>query len=308
VYTKYTLYTVYTYYMGIHMSITRGTPMELGMALTERDRNILDMLAEVSILTTDQVGRLFFPSMYACRNRLIVLKRAEWVKEERPFQFYKNSRKLLKLGKRACEVLGYSMSRAYASTFVDHQLGINELMVQLTVSGILKKYGVSWQDGGKFTLPFENQSIRPDARLIHPKTEHKMYLEYDRGTKNLLTIADNLKNYLAYYDEQEIRSKGHGLIQVIYIVPNASRVASVQETFNMVCKKQGRSFAQSSIQFSLSAFTQDEFFKEVEHLLLGETVKTKPPTVVEEKPVEPVFLKHVPPNILEKLGGMKEKF
>lgn len=278
------------------------------MMLTPRDRSILELLAEVSILTTEQISTLFFPSINACRNRLVILKRAGWLKEERPYQFHKNSTKIVKLGKRACDIFQFSFCRAYTGSFFDHQLGLNEIYVQLTKRDLFKKFNIIWQDGSKFTLPYDRTYLRPDARIFHPIPNYETYIEYDRSTKILPTIGENIAHYLTFFDEMNLRSKKEekGRIQVIYLTPFPSRASSIDKQFRKLFSDQNRNLETENYSFNFWSLTEEQFLARAPELLDYQNISAHPPIKTEQveaslsKSLNP-FLGQFPAEVLLKL-------
>lgn len=209
------------------------------MILTPRDLDIGNTLLEVKILTIDQITLLFFPSTYACRNRLLVLRKNGWLEEERPRPYAQPHFSVLKLGKNAIRYFGYPHTKKEITTYLEHRLELNDLYVQLKSSGTLEELGLQWQDGSNFELPYQDTCFKPDARLIKT-SDDIIYLEYDRGTKNLPIVQQNLSRYLSWFDEHERQDEKDLNTRLIYVTPKESRATAIQKQFEMVCSNQDR--------------------------------------------------------------------
>jgi len=207
------------------------------MMLTPRDLDIGHTLLEVKILTIDQITRLFFPSSFACRNRLSILRKNGWLEEERPRPYAQPHFSVLKLGKNAIKYFGSPYTRKTITTYLEHRLELNDLYVQLRSSGTLEDLGLTWQDGSGFELSYQDSHFKPDARLIRT-LDDMIYLEYDRGTKNLPIVQENLSRYLSWFDEYKRQNGVDSKTKVIYVTPKESRALAIQKQFEAVCLKQ----------------------------------------------------------------------
>lgn len=209
------------------------------MMLTSRDIDLMYTLLEIKILTIDQITRLFYPSEASCRNRLLLLRRNGWLAEDRPYPNFRPNFSVLKLGKSAIKYFEYPYIQKTVATYLEHRLELNDLYVHVKSKGILKELGLDWQDGSNFELPFEDTHFKPDARLISNHDEI-IYLEYDRGTKNLPIIQGNLSRYLSWFDANERHTGIDSKIRLIYVTPKNSRALAIQKQFEAICIKQNR--------------------------------------------------------------------
>lgn len=233
------------------------------MMLTPRDLDIGHTLLEVKILTIDQITRLFFPSSFACRNRLLVLRKNGWLEEERPRPYAQPHFSVLKLGKNAIKYFGNPYTRKTITTYLEHRLELNDLYVQLRSSGTLEDLGLTWQDGSGFELSYQETHFKPDARLI--KTlDDMIYLEYDRGTKNLPIVQENLCRYLSWFDEHERQNGVNSKTKIIYVTPKESRAIAIQKQFEAACLKENRSLSE---QFQVHSITTQAFLEQSKSIL-----------------------------------------
>ncbi len=205
--------------------------------ITPRDTNILNTLFEIQLLTIPQMTRLFFPTEGACRNRLLRLRRVELLEEERPSPVAAPFFSILKLGKAAFKHLGYSYSKKASTVYLEHRIELNDLYVNLKSEGVLDDLKLFWQDGSNFTLSYEKTHFRPDARMSG-ESKNMIYLEYDRGTKNLPIVQENIAKYLAWFDQEELRTGALSKkIHLIYVTPKNSRALAIQRQFENACLK-----------------------------------------------------------------------
>lgn len=234
------------------------------MMLTPRDLDIIHTLLEVQFLTVDQIRRLFFPSPCSCRNRLALLRQNEWLEEKRPWPNYMPRLTIQKLGKTTFKRFGYpsSKKRGYI-LYLEHRLELNDLYVHLRCTGILRELNLCWQDGSNFDIPYQGTYFRPDARMIG-NFENMIYLEYDRGTKNLSIIQENLSKYLDWFDEQERRTSAIARMHLIYVTPKNSRALAIQKQFKDICLKQNRTVPDTFLFHSL---TTQEFLDQSKLIL-----------------------------------------
>lgn len=232
------------------------------MKLTPRDLDIIRTIFEVQFLTIDQITRLFFCSPKTCRNRLLFLRRAGWLEEERPRRFAAPHFSILKLGKMSFKHFRYPSSKAASTQYLEHRLELNDLYVHLRSKGVLADLNLCWQDGANFIIPYEKTHFRPDARMIG-KSDNMIYLEYDRGTKNLPIIQENLSKYLEWFDEKERRA-GITKMHLIYVTPKNSRALAIQRQFEAVLLKQNRMVSQ---HFLFHSFTTETFLEQSKMIL-----------------------------------------
>jgi hypothetical protein len=229
--------------------------------LTERDMKMFETLLEVQFLTVHQIAQLFFPSIFACRNRLLALKKDGWLEEERPRSNYLPSLVIVKLGKKALKFLGHVSTKTVACVYLEHRLELNDLYVNLKSGGVLSDLNLDWQDGSNFTIPYQDTHFRPDARLIGSSST-MIYLEYDRGTKNLPIVQENLSKYLAWLETKEFQSGYYSKIQLIYVTPKESRAKAIQKEFEKACQDQIQ-----STNFRFDSLTTEGFLKQSKSIL-----------------------------------------
>ncbi len=134
-----------------------------GRSLQLRDVEILKAVAELRVLTTDQLSRLFFPSASStstnCRTRLRFLETAGFLKREYQLQAPTDGRKphvfritpagihmlIEEIGLDEDEFRWHRRARRLSSLFLAHQLELNEVYVRFIVAFIVEAPSVRWQ-------------------------------------------------------------------------------------------------------------------------------------------------------------------
>ena len=92
-----------------------------------------------------------------------------------------------------------------------------------------------------------------------------IYLEYDRGTKNLPIIQENIAKYLSWFDEKVRRAGTMSKMHLIYVTPKNSRALAIQRQFDALCLKQNRNLPENFRFYSLTT----EAFLEQSKVILG---------------------------------------
>lgn len=199
---------------GIQMTsaTTTADAIEEGRRLTERDRWIIDILAEHRALTAEQVARLDFPNPDKARHRLVLLYRrgvlARFRRCVRPgSQHWRYTLGLIGEAIHAAQT-GAAMPRAAnvrekivrlaESRNLDHLLGVNEFFVSL-IHHARHHPGCAldewWSE--RRTAASCGTIVRPDG--YGQWSEHGrtlgFFLEHDNDTERLSELVAKLDRY-----------------------------------------------------------------------------------------------------------------
>ncbi|HET8893337.1 MAG TPA: replication-relaxation family protein [Gaiellaceae bacterium] len=232
------------------MRVSAERVFELARHLTERDREIVQMLFEQQVLTTDQLALLFFSSRRRAQDRLLFLYRHRVVDRfypPAPFGYGKAQAHWLldeagailvaarlgverkKLGWQRRDDWGSHPQLAHrlgtnrfvtdliAATLTDPTLGVTVWLGPAAAArrlDVSKHLSTPWPDGG-----FE---LACPAGLID------CHLEWDRGTETKQQLQDKLFAYLEVHELWE-RSQWPP-INLLIVVPGPGRLATLEAT------------------------------------------------------------------------------
>jgi hypothetical protein len=222
-------------------------------SLTERDLALASQVAELRLLSGRQIEALYFPQARhataeaAARHCRRVLSRLV------------RDRVLVRLERRVGGVRAGSASFVYAlgpvgqrlldehrtrprryepsAAFVDHQLAVSQLVVDLTIverRGTLEILTVEGEPACWRTLPTVGRSVlRPDLFIAvgAEDLEYRWFIELDRGTHHRPALLRKAQLYESYYRSGIEQSEGGVFPRVAWITPEATRAARLRETF-----------------------------------------------------------------------------
>lgn len=218
---------------------------DLVYRLTDRDREILHLVWEHRVLTTEQITAIFFPGAVRARQRLRVLHQvtallrfqpwapvgaepAHWVLGPAGAHVLAAERgiSVRELGYRQDTALNISMSR-----HLGHQIGVNDFFARLHA------YARRRGDGTRLDLwwperrcaSLHGDHVRPDAfgrwietTLGAPPARVEFFLEHDTGSETLNRLAAKLHGYTA-------RAQATGtLTPVLFWLPSARRESNLR--------------------------------------------------------------------------------
>lgn len=201
--------------------------------LTERDREILALLADLRVLTTDQVARLGFTSAITARHRLQELVGLRVLDVFRPRAergSYPNHYILAPLGAAVVasqdpDLPEHQVKRIQRRVRLDqqlalgrerilaHQKGVNDFYIGLRqraarVPGAelvawMGERGLGDAYGDGFEERIRGEARRPDGygQWREDGRETRFLLEYDRGTENLERLAAKLEGYHDFFQD-----------------------------------------------------------------------------------------------------------
>jgi len=221
--------------------------------LTERDLALASQVAELRLLSGRQIEALYFPQELhanpeaAARHCRRVLSRL--VRE----------RVLVRLERRVGGVRAGSASFVYAlgpvgqrlldeqrsrprryepsAAFVDHQLAVSQLVVDLTIAGRRGRLEILTTEGEPAcwrTLPAIGRSVlRPDLFIAigAADLEYRWFIEVDRGTHHRPALVRKAQLYESYYRSGIEQATDEVFPRVAWITPDAARAARLREAF-----------------------------------------------------------------------------
>jgi len=189
--------------------------------LQERDRLLVETLDDYSLLTTEQIRYLLFPSMSRARKRLHLL----WLhglvhRIERPTRLGEGTKSyLFRPNAKGRRLTGAKTARngnghkvpALSSLYAEHQIAVNRFRICLALA-IEKAPGITleiWKKDGQLRLKVAHRApgkegpvtIIPDAYFSF-KSGHSRYgyfLEVDRGTATISRLKRKLLGYAAIF-------------------------------------------------------------------------------------------------------------
>ncbi len=222
------------------------------MQLTERDCEVIRMVNDCRMLSTDQIVALFFGSRSTAQFRLARLFQHEFL--ERHFLSVVagapgKSPALYTVGKRGVQVLvdrfGYDRSQVRRSRratlgwhLVDHLLAVNALRVTITLAA--RQQGMTletWLDETVFRGQPDyviltdrrgrkhKKPVFPDGYfcLQTPRGKARFFLEADRGTEALAKFAPQIAVYQEYMASGQYQARFHARSLRILIVTSTER-------------------------------------------------------------------------------------
>ena len=223
---------------------------ELARHLTERDREVALCLYEQQVLTTDQLGLLFFSSKRRAQDRLLFLYRervldrfypaarfgagkaqAHWLLDEAGALLVAAS---LGLDRKR---LGWERREDWRShPQLLHRLELNRFVTDLVAATLPEQtLGVSaWlgpRDAAMRLGKRMRERLRPDAELIlsTPAGAIDLLLEWDRGTEPSDCLYEKLRRYRLA--ERQLRHDDTEPRSILFVVPGPRRL----QTLRKVC-------------------------------------------------------------------------
>ncbi|TDC68429.1 hypothetical protein E1200_11620 [Actinomadura sp. GC306] len=238
--------TTRTRLRGTQIRAPRVTPevvAELAYRLTDRDRNLLTLLWEHRVLTTDQLTRLLFPTPERARQRLNHLHNHHALLRFRPWAPVGSKPWHWVLGPAGAHVLavqhgqsvaefGYRQDTATAiavSPRLAHQVGVNEFFVSLHAyvrrrGGAVEQW---WSEHRCAAL--WGDLARPDAfgRWTEPSADGTaatldFFLEHDTGTETLARVTAKLGGYA------DLAEATGTTTPVLFWLPSSKREANLR--------------------------------------------------------------------------------
>lgn len=232
---------------------SRAGVVALRDRLTERELGLASQVAQLRLLSGRQIEALYFPrelhatAEAAARDCRRVLARLV------------HERVLVRLARRVGGVRAGSASFVYAlgpvgqrlldgqrarprryepsAAFVDHQLAVSQLVVDLTLAerrGRLEILTVEGEPACWRTLPAVGRSVlRPDLYLAigAAELEYRWFVEVDRGTHHRPALVRKAQLYESYYRSGIEQATDEVFPRVAWITPDATRAARLRQAF-----------------------------------------------------------------------------
>lgn len=228
---------------------------EIDLALTGRDREILEKLSELRYLKTNQIQRLFFPPLVTPRAALSATTRAlNRLKnlgiishlERRIGGVRAGSQGLIwHLTEAGLRLLAIGTLQAGkrirfqepSPTFLRHILAVAECYTQITqICQTEKAMGLSevtvepecWR---KFTQNGKVVSLRPDlfAKTTSGDYQDTWFIEMDLATESATDIVTKCRRYHQYYQTGIEQRDGDVFPIVLWVVPDQARKERLEE-------------------------------------------------------------------------------
>jgi hypothetical protein len=216
-------------------------------SLTDRDRYLLDVLAEHQVLTADQIARLKFTDANTARKRLVLLTRRGVLDRFRDGVRPGSQAWRYALGPLGAAIVAAAQARPAPrpaantervlrlarSPRLAHLLGVNEFFVALAHHARQdRSYALRWWWN-------EHRATAACAGLTHPDglgawTHHDprggvlevvFFVEHDEGTEQLHRLSDKLAGYA------QARLGGGPAHPVLFWLPTLAREANLHAHF-----------------------------------------------------------------------------
>ena len=217
----------------------RDDPLALLSWLTDRDRRLLDVLADHHVLTTCQVAQLAFPSLNMAQKRLHRLYRLEVLDRFRwhaPVGSVSWHYALGPVGAALAAAargtdpprpaeLRRRITRLATSPRLGHLLGANGFFTALASHARVNP-GCSldawWSE--RRCAEHYGQIVRPDAHGAWREAGRRVefFLEYDTGSESLGRLVAKLAGYA------DLATAGGPSLPVLFWLPSAAREAHLQ--------------------------------------------------------------------------------
>lgn len=226
--------------------------LRLQARLTDRDRLLLDWLADHKVLTTFQICHALFGSLDFAQRRLLKLHRLGLVDRFRPLRAGGGSYPWhYVLDQIGAELVAASrgetpprrgqslerMRRIATSRTLSHQLGVNQFFTDLAgyarthPSCRLERWWSEQQcaRAGAFSLMLISP-VRPDGHGVFAADGRRVafFLEWDSGGEQLQVLASKLAGYAAHVD------KDGPAWPVLFCLPTTRREGNLHQVFDDV--------------------------------------------------------------------------
>lgn len=201
------------------------------MRLTDRDQELLYLLAVSRWLTTAQIARSCFAgiTIRVLHRRLRLLRAGDYVHSLQDHPMAEALHTLGQEGKSALASRGWPREMTLERTpprLLEHFLGINDIRIAVEKSARASHIGIRF-----FYACWELQergwsfSVIPDAalRIQHGARSATVLFEYDRGTEKPSYV---LRTKFRRYDQG---LDGFPFVQVVTVVENVNRLEQLRE-------------------------------------------------------------------------------
>ncbi len=220
-----------------------GDPLRLLGVLTERDRRIIDVLAEHQVLTTAQLAELAFPSVDVAQRRLVRLHRLRVLDRFRwnipvgsqcwHYTLGPAGAALVAAAKgveppRPAELRRRTM-RLAASPRLNHLLGCNGFFTALAAHARTQPGTalLAWWSERRCADHY-GELVRPDGYGAWVERDQRVgfFVEYDTGSEPLARLTAKLAGYA------DLANAGGPAHPVLFWLPSTAREAHLHQIFN----------------------------------------------------------------------------
>lgn len=223
-----------------HTSASATYPLALHHRMTPRDRNLLALLDEHLVLTTDQVHRLHYRALRTCQIRLRELHHLGLLDRFRFARLYGGSEPwhwVLGLhgarfqagatGRPAPTVRAHreQVIRLTARARLPHLLATNEFFVRLAFTARVDQRVRLDRWWSERTATTKFMRIRPDGHGLWTSRGRTVgwFLECDMGTEPLTRVIGKLEAY------ERLAASGGPRYPVLFWLPGAERESHLQQ-------------------------------------------------------------------------------
>jgi hypothetical protein len=260
---------------GGQVRVGRRELLELQGRLSDRDRQILECVGALRLVTTRQIQALLFPvdghssQAAAARSCRRVLERLT------------RDRLLVRLERRVGGVRAGSASFIYAlgplgqrvldddgarrrisepsAHFVGHTLAVADYLTQLTMQARTGAWElISWQSepaswrevatlGGRVLL-------RPDLFVVLGVGDYELrwFVEIDRGSEHLPSLRRKCRLYHSYYKTGVEQRRDGVFPRVLWVVPTQERVERLRRSIDVDRRLTGDLFRVTTVEKALA--------------------------------------------------------
>ena len=227
-------------------AVTPEMIAHLAYRLTDRDRQILELVWEHRVLTTDQLTAIFFPSPIRARQRLARLRGLFALLRFQPWTPVGSRPQHWVLGPTGAYVLavqrgisvkelGYRQGRALdaaVSPRLGHQVGVNDFFAHLHAHARRRGDGTALREwwSERRCASLWGDLARPDAfgRWTEPQENGRpatvdFFLEHDTGSETLRRVTAKLDGYTALAESTGITTP------VLFWLPSPTREANLRK-------------------------------------------------------------------------------
>jgi len=228
--------------------------------INERDKSLLSAVADYRILNTEQVFRMFFPSIGRARKRLRQLWHHRYLKRiVKPTRMGEGSSMFLYTSTRrglriiSADLAGRKKCMRLSSFHIDHILAINTFRICLeSATPRSKEVSLeSWNEGKELLMKASIKDrgivrqipIIPDAyfALKHDERIFHYFLEIDRGTTDLKRIILKCRGYLDIWQGKIAQSKfSIRSFRVLYVTTGEKRLTNMLEQLRKIISHHNR--------------------------------------------------------------------
>jgi len=189
------------------------------LALTPRDRELLDRLSQSEPLLTSELGLLFFSGLRNCRRRLLRLEGQDLLLRVYPARSHRGGRSeaLWFLSPTGRQTIGAPSRRPPSLSIPDleHRRAVARFFLSLIERSLIRAgEGLySWL-GEQQAQDGTGASVRPDGygRYLLPDGEITFYLEIDRATEPARRVKAKLDAYKHALAADPNRERGNVLL------------------------------------------------------------------------------------------------